>query len=90
MDGWREWLLSNPTDQHAGKDKAPTPTQLLKAFITPNAYACVVLNAENLLLYLLWLRSLPADVRAAVPLAPWLLGSQQNEVSLLYCTLCAC
>ncbi len=88
VDGWRAWLLANPSEEYTGKDKAPTPTQLLKAFITPNAYACVVLNAENLLLYLHWLRSLPADVRAGVPLAPWLLGSQQNEVCFVLLSLC--
>lgn len=49
----------------------------LAHFLTPNVYECICLNAESLLLFMHFLMQNPA--LRALPFAPWILGSQQNE-----------
>lgn len=61
------------------KSTIPTQKDKLEYFITPNAYACLQLNSENMLLLLHWVQLLPEELRLKIPLALWLFGSQQNE-----------
>ncbi len=56
---------------------------LQREFITPNQFSCVMLNAESLLLHLLWLRS--DDCLRDVPFAPHGFGSQQLKISSACC-----
>jgi hypothetical protein len=71
-------LLENP--KTTGKTPCgETKAQRCAEFITPNAYTCLKLNSENFLLFLHWLQLLPENFRRSLPIAPWLLGSQQNE-----------
>lgn len=46
-------------------------------FLTPNQFKCIVLNAESLLLFMLWLISDPALKN--IPFAPSVFGSQPDE-----------
>src|SRR5262249_16417494 len=77
-EGWRLWLINSSPRKHS---------KPLDYFITSNSYQCLIMNANNLLLYLHFLcllpdslrQNIPYALRQNIPYAPWLLGSQQCE-----------
>lgn len=54
-----------------------TAKDIKSNFLTPNQYACILLNAESLLLLLVWMLS--GEEFRNLPFAPHALGSQQAE-----------
>lgn len=75
-----EWLSYAYFFIYGWRLDAASRRRLKQDFITCNAWQCIVLNLENVLLLLTWIISDPSGrLRRLVPVALQALGEQANE-----------